>query len=180
MSLNSDFYNRGIHIGAEPDPVAGERRGDWIFDGKVWKRETATGGTKDLRTLAINAAANRASTDTRPMVITFGTGNRDVKDDSGNRMGVVESFNSLDDAHVRYGQLADTPSAFDYVGLFNPKKETTFDPPAWPEPDLEFGGNVIAVPIHVRTRTGAGGWVAAGVAAIFGLIVLSGQKKRRS
>jgi len=186
MSVNKLYYNLGVRVGAEeaPDdtPAPGTRRGDWVFDGKVWRRTGVDnpGGTKTLRELAMNAAAKRAADDNRPMVITFGTGNRGLKDDSGNRMGVVESFPKLDDAHVRYGQLADTPDAFDYVGLFNPKKETTFDPPAWPEPDLEFGHSVasLPVPVHVRNRSTAGGWVAAGIAALLGLFAISGKKRR--
>lgn len=206
MSANRAYYNRGISIGADPADAVWRRdpdTGNWLLvdkDGKVI-RAAAPGGapivgpptkpeevpqtpvaphSDDLRAIAKNAAAKKAATDSHPMVLTFSKANRAVRDDAGNRMPVIESLSSLDEAHVRYGHLADDQSAFDYVALFNPKKETTFDPPAWPEPDLEFGGGTIAVPIHVRTKTGVGGWVAAGIATMLGLIVVSGQKKRRS
>jgi len=200
------YYNRGVSVGADPSDAVWHRdpdTGNWLLtrpDGTVVRAAAPGGapisgppnkpveaapqtvvppGSNDLPAIAMNVAAKKAATDSRPMMVTFSVANRAVVDEFGNRMPVIESM-TLNEAHERYGKLADTPQEFDYVALFNPKKETGFDPPGWPEPDLWFGGSTIAVPIHVRTKTGVGGWVAAGIATMLGLIVVSGQKKRRS
>lgn len=82
----------------------------------------------------------------------------------------AEGFTSRDAANTRYDQIATRPGDVVYVTVFDKTEKTG-------EPYDE--GYFVATTVQCRTTQSAAGWIAAGIAGIFGLMAFGGKKGRR-
>lgn len=148
-----NYYNRGLHVGAT---------------NPGFNPEVAT----NIRSQALSAAI-ASSPGAVGVLVSF--------DKEGNVQ--VLRFASFEGLMDGYNELANRQDEFAYVAAFN----TTG--PEWPhEATEEFGKAVLTIAVRARgdktitqtireTHESAWGWVAAGLAGIFGLMAVSSKKR---